>query len=282
MGTKLIACCLIRVPKENFELPKSNLIMFAPGYFFRIIPKISKSYFLCIIRYIRMDLKSDVMSLFRGFLFSLIFLFCHTVVYPQSPGGKKIVLDDGVERLIGQSKYRDASGMISAKLKRVPAHDIDRLLYYCNRQSIVQMRLRNIDSALMFAKKSLAFSARSTDSTLVADAWKVAAFAYNNVGKLDSALYFTRQMLQFGERNGDDKLTRNALISMASILSQNKRYGEAIHYYRDAYALTVKVNDTANFSLSLFNLGLTLLNLKKPTAAWFVCGRQQKLLRKTG
>lgn len=217
------------------------------------------------------------------FLFVILPLFiCSPDLYPGPVGNTATVTDAGVERLISQSRYRDASDLIRATLKAVPESDLNHQLYYSNRLSIVQLRLRNIDSALMFARRSLGLSKNSNDSALIADAWKAASYAYNNAGELDSALFFTRKMLQYGERNGDKKLTRNALVSMATILTQNKRYGEALHYYREAYQLTVILKDTANYSGSLFNLGLSLLNLKRTDSCLVCLQNAAELAKKHG
>jgi AraC-like DNA-binding protein len=173
------------------------------------------------------------------------------------------VSDTTVERMMGHSQYQEANDLLSARLKAVTTIDNDHKLYYNNRLSLAQLRLRNIGPAMQSARASLLLAKKSNDSTLVVDAWKVAAYAYNNSGKLDSALLFTRQMLLFGERNKDEKLTRNAIVSMATILSQNRRFDEALAYYQRANLLTIKLKDTINFSLGKFNLGLTFLNLIK-------------------
>ena len=193
---------------------------------------------------------------------------------------QKSISDTGVEQRISRFQYQEAANLIAKKLKRASELDIDHRLYYTNRFSYAQLRLRNIDSALMFARSSLRLAAKSNDSTLVVDAWKVAAYSYNNGGKLDSALFFTRRMLLFGERNHDEKLQRNAIISMATILSQNKRYEEALHYYRDASDLTLRLNDTANFSTCKYNLGLTFLNLKQTDSCLVYLQQAAELLKK--
>ena len=80
----------------------------------------------------------------------------------------------------------------STRLKAGKNIDNDHKLYYNNRLSSAQLRLRNIGPAMQSARASLLFSKKTNDSTLVVDAWKVAAYAYNNSGKLYSALLFTR------------------------------------------------------------------------------------------
>ena len=196
---------------------------------------------------------------FWGF-FLLVFL----LVGAAMPIAAQVsVSDTTVERMMGHSQYQEANDLLSARLKAVTTIDNDHKLYYNNRLSLAQLRLRNIGPAMQSARASLLLAKKSNDSTLVVDAWKVAAYAYNNSGKLDSALLFTRQMLLFGERNKDEKLTRNAIVSMATILSQNRRFDEALAYYQRANLLTIKLKDTINFSLGKFNLGLTFLNLIK-------------------
>ncbi len=173
------------------------------------------------------------------------------------------VTDTAVERLMKQSDYAEAAKLISAKLNNQSNLSADHLLYYNSKLSLAQMRLRNIDTALVCARVAIVLSKKTKDSTLIVDAWKAAAYAFNNAGKLDSALFYTQKMMLYGERNGEEKLYRNAIVSMATILAQNKRYNEALNYYRKAAALTAKLKDTANFSSSLYNLGITFLNLKQ-------------------
>ncbi len=209
------------------------------------------------------------MGIIRSYLLAMILLIFTWIQAARAVEVQKALSDTAVERLINQSKYRNAASLISAKLKNSPNLDIDHRLYYCNRLSIAQLRLRNIDSALAVALVSISLSKKSTDSTLIVDAWKAAAYAYNNAGSLDSALFFTRKMMLYGERNEDDKLSRNALTSMATILSQNKRFDEALRYYRAAYVLTLKLNDSLNFSSGKYNLGLTFLNLKNSDSCLF-------------
>jgi len=166
------------------------------------------------------------MGIIRSYLNAMMLLICSFIQAVGAVELQKALSDTAVERLINQSKYRNAASLISAKLKNSSNLDNDHRMYYCNRMSIVQLRLRNIDSALTVALLSISLSKKSTDSALIVDAWKAAAYAYNNADSLNSALFFTRKMMLYGERNGDDKLSRNALMSMATILSQNARFEE--------------------------------------------------------
>jgi len=183
------------------------------------------------------------------------------ILYPLK--AQNSVTDTAVELLMKQNNYAETATLISAKLKSTSNLTTDHLLYYNSKLSIAQLRLRNIDSALVCARVAIVLSKKSKDSTLIVDAWKAVAYSFNNAGKLDSALFYTQKMMLYGERNGDEKLSRNAIVSMATILTQNKRYDEALNYYRKAAVLTTKLKDTANFSSSLYNLGLTFLNLKQ-------------------
>lgn len=205
-----------------------------------------------------------------GCIFALLLIFGFPILAcPGKSYAGKPVTDTAVERLMNHSRYDEVSKLISDKLKSTPESDIDQLLYYKNRMSLVQMRLRNIDAALKSGLEALALSKKSKDSTLVVDAWKSVAYAYNNTGKLDSAIFFTRLMLSYGERNKDDKLCRNAFTSMGTILSQNKRYDEAMRFFRNAQALTMKMNDSLSFSVSKLNIGLTFRYLNNTDS--FLC-----------
>lgn len=195
--------------------------------------------------------------------YSDVLLICLIISFSCPVEAQKSLSDTSVERLMNNSNYSEVSKLISVKLKSHSNIDHDHLLYYFNRLSIAQLRMRNIDSALACARIAIVLSYQSKDSALIVDAWKAAAYSFNNAGKLDSALFYTKKMMLYGERNGEEKLTRNAIVSMATILSQNKRFQDALYYYRKAATLTTKLKDTANFSAILYNLGLTFLNLKQ-------------------
>ena len=216
----------------------------------------------------------------RIFRFVLVWILCMGFGFSCLAETQKPVTDTMVERLINQSKYMEASRLILAKLKNYRSLDIDHRLYYSSRLSIAQIRLRNIDTALLLARQSLALSKKSKDSSLIVDAWKALAYSYNNAGNLDSALFFTHKMMQYGERSGDQKLTRNAIVSISSLLSQNKRFEEALRYSKEADQLTQKIRDSSSFSLCKFNIGLIFLNLNMTDSCLFYLNQSVKLAKK--
>ena len=95
-------------------------------------------------------------------------------------------------------------------------------------------------------------------------------------GNLDSALFYTRLMLGYSERKGDLRQMRNALMSMATIMNQNRQYDKALNYYRQACALTTKIHDTLNYALGFYNMGLTFLNLQQNDSCLFYMNRAMK------
>ena len=212
--------------------------------------------------------------------FVFFILFGAGLIFSNSGTAQKTISDTSVERMMNQYRFREVSKLLTAKLKRNQDLDIDHRLYFSNRLSIAQFRLRNIDSALVMAKEALDLSSKSTDSVLVVDAWKAMAYSYNHTGHLDSALYFTERMMLYGERNHDDKLTRNALASMATILSQNKRFVDALLYNRKANQLTMKLNDSSNFASGKYNLGLTFLNLNQTDSCLFYLNQAAAIAEK--
>ena len=194
----------------------------------------------------------------------------------QSYGSANSFADTTVERLMNHFMYRESAAEINRKLKTTSGKEVDRQLYYHNKLSLAQLRLRNIDSALAMAKISLSLIPRSKDSVLIADAWRVLSYSYNNAGNLDSALVYTRFMLGYAERKGDLGMMRNSLSSMATIMNQNKQYDKALNYYRQAAALTTKIHDTLNYALSFYNMGLTFLNLQQNDSCLFYMNRAMK------
>lgn len=186
------------------------------------------------------------------------------------------IVDKQVELLLNQSKYRDAAKLIGRHLNGSAHSDPSGKIYYFNKMSFAQLRLRNLDSAMLMARKSLALLPEINDSGLVSDAWRMAAYSFNNIGKLDSALYFTRLLLDYSDRNGDLRQKRNALVSIATILSQNREFGQALNYYREAERLTETLSDTLYVSISDYNIGLTFLNLKQTDSCLFFLKRAEK------
>ncbi|MFZ4548162.1 MAG: helix-turn-helix domain-containing protein [Bacteroidales bacterium] len=201
---------------------------------------------------------------------TLVFLvFLSAILSTQVYGSANSFTDTTVESLMNHFMYREAGAEINRKLKTTSGKEVDRQLYYHNKLSLAQLRLRNIDSALAMAKLSLSLIPRSKDSVLIADAWRVLSYSYNNAGNLDSALVYTRFMLGYAERKGDLRMMRNSLSSMASIMNQNRQYDNALNYYRQAAALTTKIHDTLNYALSFYNIGLTFLNMYQNDSCLF-------------
>ena len=191
-------------------------------------------------------------------------------VFPSSVfGSENSFSDTTVERLMNHFLYEEACTHINLKLKTTSEDDVNSLLYYHNKKSFVQLRLRNLDSALYLAKVSLTLIPLTTDSVLIADTWRITAYAYNNAGNLDSALFYTQFMLGYAERKGDERQMRNALVSMATIMNQNRQFQEALKYNRSASTLTLKIKDTLNYALSGYNLGLTFQNLQQNDSSLF-------------
>ena len=201
---------------------------------------------------------------------TICFFFCVKGSFPfPASGAAASFTDTTVERMMNHFLYREACTEINRKLKTIPAKEVDRLLYYHNKISFAQLRIRNLDSALTMAKVSLSLIPRTKDSVLIADAWRILSYAYNNAGNLDSALFYTQLMLVYAERKGDEKQLRNALVSMATIMNQNRQFNQALKYNRSAAALTRKIHDTLNYALGGYNLGLTFQNLQQYDSSLF-------------
>lgn len=176
---------------------------------------------------------------------------------------KATVSDTTVVRLMNTFQFRAAANTLNTKLKSTSRKEFDRQLYYNNQLSMAYLRLREIDSAMVCARRSLHLTVMSVDSGLISDAWKVVSYSYNNIGKLDSAAYYTRIMLNYAERNGDKRLMRNSMSSLGTIMNQNQKFREALKYHRSAYLLTEEIKDSLSYSIMNYNLGLTYSNLGK-------------------
>ncbi len=200
----------------------------------------------------------------------ICFFFCfyRALSFPVS-GSESSFTDTTVERMMNHFLFRESAAEICRKLKMTSGNEVDRQLWYHNKLSLAQLRLRNIDSALAMAKVSLSLIPHSKDSVLISDAWRIISYAYNNAGNLDSALFYTHLMLGYAGRKGDERQMRNALVSMATIMNQNRQFHQALKYNRSASALTRKIKDTLNYALSGYNLGLTFQNLQQNDSSVF-------------
>ena len=166
-------------------------------------------------------------------------------------------------------RYREVSVAVLQRLKLPQNRVPDRQIYYYNKLSMAEFRLRNVDSALAMARVSQSLLSKTKDSVLVADTWKVTSYAFNHAGTLDSALFYTRLLLGYAERHNEEHQMRNALVSVGTIMAQNGNYTEALKFYRKAAYLTLKIRDTSSYPISQYNLGLTHINLNNPDSGLF-------------
>ena len=203
----------------------------------------------------------------RSFLLLLIYLI--PIAFNKTVNGQTAVKDSTIELLMAQNKFKEASQALEIKLTKSNNLPVNLVLYYTNRLSYAFFCMRNIDMALNYARHSLYLSKQSSDSALISDAWKVAAYSYNHFGKLDSALCYSDLMYRYALRKGDDKVTGNALSSVASILNQSKRYPEALKYFREVMKLRYKNSDSLTFAGANYNLGLTFLNMGQTDSSLF-------------
>ena len=220
-----------------------------------------------------------IINMYKYFIVNILcFFLCFegALSFPVS-GLVTTFTDTTVDRMMNHFLYKESADEIIRKLKITSENEVDRQLWYHNKLSLAQLRLRNIDSALAMARISFSLIPRSNDSVLIADAWKMLSYSYNNAGNLDSALFYTQLMLGYAERKGDERQMRNAFTSMATIMNQNRQYGKALNYYRQAYALTTKIHDTLNYALSFYNMGLTFLNLQQTDSCLFYMNRAMKI-----
>jgi AraC-like DNA-binding protein len=191
----------------------------------------------------------------HGLLIAL--LFVSTPLWSQ-----QTVSDTLVEGRMTRYDYQGAAKAARTKLSN--AHlSIHEKLYYTNRLSMAEFRLMHLDVSMALALQSLKLSKQATDSALIVNAWKVTAYSYNYTGKLDSALVYSERMMMYGKRHGDIRATRDAMASVATILAQNKRFEEALKYYREIEKLSIKIRDESYYPSGEYNIGLMYLQLEK-------------------
>lgn len=201
------------------------------------------------------------------------------LILPCMLSGASPFTDTILEGLLAKYRYSEAANLGLRKVGPGSPMETNTKLYYWNRISLAELKMRKLDSALLAARISLSLTGKATDSTQIAEAWRVAAYAFNNTGKLDTALYFTMKLLDYARRNREDKMARNALSSLATLLSQNKKFDEALKYNRESLTLTIKLKDSANLPVGLYNIGLTHLNLKNADSAIIYLNNAASLTR---
>jgi AraC-like DNA-binding protein/tetratricopeptide (TPR) repeat protein len=236
---------------------------------------------LTAFRFIVLEKKLHHLQITTFCLYCLVFAI-QVQSYPVSAGNDKSYHDTLVELAMGQSRYRDACNRLLRFIAANQGAPADRKIYWYNRMSLAQMRMRNVDSAMIWAEKSLHLVENCKDSVLIADSWRIAAYAYNNAGKLDSALYFTQLVFGFAERKNDNWQMRNALVSMATIMAQNNKYADALMFHRRASELTWRISDSANFPSNYYNLGLTHLNLNQSDSCLYYLNKAMVLAKGAG
>ena len=182
---------------------------------------------------------------------------------------KSQVYDTSITKLFNHYKYRETADIINIRLKNVAKLDLNTKLFYYTNLSLAQYKLGNIDSAKIYALKSLSLCSNKSDSLLIYDAWKVTAFTYNDEGKFDSAMYYTKNMLAFSKRKKDNKLYKNSLSIVASLLYQNKKYSEALSYYNEINVYNIKLKDSSVYDVSHFNLGITYQALDQYDSSYY-------------
>lgn len=179
-----------------------------------------------------------------------------------SIGAQKTVTDTLLEGRMTRYDYEGAANTARTRL-RITNLSIHEKLYYTNRLSMAKFRLMHLEESMALAMQALKLSKQATDSALIVNAWKVAAYSYNYTGKLDSALVYSEKIMMYGKRHGDIRATRDAMCSVATILAQNKRFEEALKYYRDVEKLSIKMRDVSYYPSNEYNLGLMYLELEK-------------------
>ena len=85
---------------------------------------------------------------------------------------KSQVYDTSVTKLFKQYKYRETADFIKIRLRNAEKLDLNTRLFYYTNLSLSQYKLGNIDSAKIYALKSLSFSKGISDSLLIYDTWK--------------------------------------------------------------------------------------------------------------
>lgn len=116
-------------------------------------------------------------------------------------------------------------------------------------------------------RSSLRLTRGAADSSLIANAWRAAAYCYNLGGILDSAVLYSQKLLSYGQRNHDLKLTKNALNSLAALSNNNDRPEIALSYFKEVYEINQKIGDTADMGGICSTLALPTEIWKSTTAA---------------
>lgn len=213
----------------------------------------------------------------RGFI---ILFFAFLTVIWKPVRSQPSFSDTLVESMMNNFRYNEAKVLIKERLKHSATNQPQARLYYNNQLSFAYYRLKEKDSALNSVRTSLWYAKGITDSTLIKDVWKAAAFIYNLAGNMDSSIYFSNRILRYGKRNSDLNLTRNALNSLAAISNNNEKPHVALQYFKEVYQINQNLKDTADFGGNLFNLGFTFMNLSEYDSSLFYLKKSTEYSKK--
>ena len=125
------------------------------------------------------------------YLFLILVSFLALTLYCPA----QTVPDSRIELFMKTSKYAEASGLASERLKTLSAKSYNERLYYFNKLGFAQFRMGNFDSAYRIGLHALAQSHFSRDSALISESWQLLAYAYNRKGRFDSAIFFSNKLL---------------------------------------------------------------------------------------
>lgn len=169
--------------------------------------------------------------------------------------------DTAVDNLMKKYEYQGAVELIRQKLGQTQKSEHAKKLYYNTKMAHAYYRLMNVDSAIQYAIETKEWKEICTDSGLIVDAIRVLASVSNLSGDLNAALFYNDQLMRYANFHQDTLMKRNALTMFGTILSENKRYDEALIYFNDAFKLSISMRDTMSYPVIFYNLGLTYLYL---------------------
>jgi YesN/AraC family two-component response regulator len=193
------------------------------------------------------------------FLLSLVILFI--ISLSAECYSEELKKDSELEKLLKNSNTKAAKSLIDQKLNNLSKLSSTEIAYYNNRASNLALQEGSFDEALVHAKKAESALSKSIVSTLHGENYRSLCFAYIRLGNLDSGLVFAKKLYDFSKNNKDTGLKRSALMAMGNISLQNKKYTNSLKFYLEALETSQNSSDSTNLKVDLYNVGLAYATL---------------------
>lgn len=141
--------------------------------------------------------------------------------------------------------------------------------------SSFEIRFREVDLALQFARYALPFAIKTGDKHLEATTLFNIGTAFHIIGTYDSALCYYQKAEHFFSNSNDAKSIGTVYLQVASLFDDSGDEEKAISYNYKALNNFYKARDTSNIVGAMFNMGIYYSN---PDSVFLYQSKGLKLL----